>query len=99
MSKSPQPWVPRLTLALALLRAVKAALRAKVPGCAAAFVSAPSRHESRQAGKERRQAAEGRDRGCAADLSARARAVQARHLAGGGLRRSRPRSARGSRGE
>ena len=43
--------------------------------------------------KKQANAAKGRDRGCAAELSARARADQARRLAGGRLRRGGARSA------
>src|SRR6185437_14550834 len=73
-----------------LLRVVKVAWRAEVPGCASQSASARSRHDSGQVFKEvgqttsqaAGQIAERRDCRGAAELPARAGAVQERHLAG-----------------
>ncbi len=72
--------------------------RRRVPGCAAGSACAPSRHDSGQIERSTGQARKRRDRGDATELSARARADQARRLAGGRLRRGRARSAGRSRG-
>src|ERR1700733_7275566 len=69
-----------------LLRAVKGARRAEVPGCTVSCACATSRHDSGKIRKETGQPAERRYRGDTAELSSRARVDQARRVAGRGLR-------------
>ncbi len=57
-----------------------------------------AKKSDKKASREDAKAAEGRDRGRAAELSPRAGADQARRLAGGRLRRGRARAAGGSGG-